>query len=401
MLFNYTAIDNTGHETSGEIDAINEDVAISSLQRRGLVIASIISAEHKSFLKSDIAFFDRVTNKEIVILSRQIATLFESQVSALRVFKLLSSESSNKMLRKALAKVVDDLQSGSTISKALGKHEKIFSPFYVNMVKAGEESGKLDQIFSYLADYLDRTYEVTSRAKNALIYPAFVVFTFITVMVLMLTLVIPRISAIFLETGQELPIYTKAVVGLSDFFVNYGIFLLILIIIGGFFGWKFSKTEKGALSISHTKLTLPYLGGLYKRIYLSRISDNLSTMLSSGIPIVRAVEITASVVGDVVYKKLLTESMHDIKTGSPVSESLGKYSEIPNIMIQMIKVGEETGELGKILKTLSKFYNREVKNAVNTLVTLIEPVMIVALALGVGVLLASVLMPIYNISSSI
>lgn len=401
MLFNYTAIDNTGHDTSGSIDAMNEDVAISSLQRRGLVIASIVSAENKSLLGRNIAFFDRVTNKEIVILSRQIATLFESQVSALRVFKLLGTESSNKMLRAALAEVVDDLQSGNAISKALSKHGKIFSPFYVNMVKSGEESGKLDQTFSYLADYLDRTYEVTSKAKNALIYPAFVVFTFITVMILMLTLVIPRISAIFLESGQELPIYTKAVVGLSSFFVNYGIFLLILIIIGGFFVWRFSKTERGRFSISQIRLSIPYLGGLYRQLYLSRISDNLSTMLSSGIPMVRAIEITASVVGDAVYEKLLIESMQDIKAGSPVSESLAKHPEIPNIMTQMIKVGEETGELGKILKTLSKFYNREVKNTVDTLVTLIEPMMIVALALGVGVLLASVLMPIYNISSSI
>lgn len=401
MLFNYTAIDNTGHETSGNIDAINEDVAISSLQRRGLVIVSIASAEKKSFLNRNITFFDKVKNREIVILSRQIATLFESQVSALRVFKLLSSESSNKMLRAALIEVADDLQSGETISSALGKHDKIFSPFYINMVKAGEESGRLDQIFSYLADYLDRTYEVTSKAKNALIYPAFVVFTFITVMVLMLTLVIPRISTIFLESGQQLPIYTRLVVGISDFFVNYGIFLAILIIIGVFFGWRFSNTEKGKLSLSQIKLSLPYFGSLYKKIYLSRIADNLSTMLSSGIQMVRAVEIASTVVGDAVYEKLLAESVQNIKAGSSVSEAFGKYPEIPNIMIQMIKVGEETGELGKILNTLSKFYSREVKNTVDTLVTLIEPVMIVALALGVGVLLASVLLPIYNISSGI
>ncbi|MBL7045232.1 MAG: type II secretion system F family protein [Parcubacteria group bacterium] len=401
MLFKYTAIDKTGHETAGSIDAINEDVAINSLQRQGLIIASIISAEEKTFLGSDITFFDRVSNKEVVILSRQISTLFEAQVSALRVFKLLGVESKNKLLKSALSDVVDDLQAGNTISKALSKHSKIFTPFYVNMVKAGEESGKLDQTFTYLADYLDRSYEVTSKAKNALIYPAFVVFTFLTVMVLMLTLVIPRISQIFLDSGQELPIYTKLVVGLSNFFVNYGIFLIILIIIGGFFFWRFSKTEAGKSSISRTRLSVPYLGNLYRKLYLSRISDNLGTMLSSGIAMVRAIEISATVVGDTTYEKILKESSEAIKAGAPVSESLGKYPEIPNIMIQMMKVGEETGELGKILDTLSKFYAREVKNAVDTLVTLIEPMMIVALALGVGVLLAAVLMPIYNISSSI
>src|SRR3990167_5073570 len=179
MLFKYTAIDKTGNETAGSIDTINKDVAISSLQRQGLVISSIISAE-------EISFFDRVSNKEIVMLSRQISTLFESQVSALRVFKLLGSESSNKILRAALIDVADDIQSGKSISDALSEHNKIFSPFYVNMVRAGEESGKLDQIFSYLADYLDMSYEITSKTKNALIYPAFVTFTFITVMILML-----------------------------------------------------------------------------------------------------------------------------------------------------------------------------------------------------------------------
>lgn len=401
MLFKYTAIDKTGYETSGNIDAINEDVAISSLQRHGFVIASISPAEEKSFFGRNISLFERVSNREIVILSRQIATLFESQVSALRVFKLLGTESQNKLLKKALADIVDDIQSGNTISQALEKHKKVFTPFYVNMVRAGEESGRLDQTFSYLADYLDRTYEVTSKAKNALIYPAFVVLTFITVMVLMLTLVIPKISQIFIDSGQELPIYTRAVVGLSDFFVNYGIFLFILIIIGIFFAWKFSKTEYGKFSISQMRLSIPYLGNLYEKLYLSRISDNLGTMLSSGITMVRALEISSTVVGDAVYEKLLLESVQAVKSGVSVSESLGKYPEIPNIMIQMIKVGEETGELGKILDTLSKFYAREVKNAVDTLVTLIEPMMIVALALGVGVLLAAVLMPIYNISAGV
>lgn len=401
MLFKYTAIDKTGHETAGSIDTVNEDVAINSLQRRGLVVASIVSEDTKSLLKTNITFFDRVSNKEIVILSRQISTLFEAQVSALRVFKLLGSESKNKLLKKALTEVVDDLQAGNTISKSLSRHSKIFSTFYVNMVRAGEESGKLDKTFTYLADYLDRSYEVTSKAKNALIYPAFVVFTFITVMALMLTLVIPKISQIFIDSGQELPIYTKIVVGLSNFFVNYGIFLIILIIIGIFFLWKYSKTEKGRISMSQTKLSIPYLGDLYKKLYLSRISDNLGTMLSSGITMVRAIEISSTVVGDAVYEKILEEASHSIKSGAPVSETFEKYPEIPNIMTQMIKVGEETGELGNILETLSKFYGREVKNAVDTLVTLIEPMMIVALALGVGVLLAAVLMPIYNISSAI
>jgi type IV pilus assembly protein PilC len=402
MLFNYKAIDAQGNEKEGSVDAVNEDVAISSLQRRGLVISSLSSSEEDtSFFKKDVAFFERVKNRDIVILSRQIATLFEAQVSALRVFQLLGAESAIPFLKKILTAVADDIQAGSSISKALAGHPKVFSSFYVNMVRAGEESGKLDETFLYLADYLDRTYEVTSKAKNALIYPAFVIFTFISVMILMLTLVIPRISAIFTESGQELPIYTRIVVGISDFFVNYGIFLLIALIIGGFFLWRFSRTRQGELTMAELKISIPYIGSLYKKLYLSRIADNLSTMLSSGISMLRAVEITASVVGNKVYEEILLDSMEFIKGGGSVSEAFSKHPEIPGIMVQMIKVGEETGKLGDILSTLSKFYRREVTNAVDTLVTLIEPVLIVALGLGVSILLASVLLPIYNLSSAI
>lgn len=190
MLFNYKALNDKGAESDGSIEAINVDVAITSLQRRGLIISSIKSNEAEtSILGKKFTLFSGVSNKEVVILSRQMATLFEAQVSALRVFRLLSSETENAVLGVKLAEIADEIQGGSTISKALAKHPKIFSSFYVNMVRSGEESGKLDQIFVYLADYLDRNFAVTSKAKNALIYPAFVVFTFLAVMILMLTLV--------------------------------------------------------------------------------------------------------------------------------------------------------------------------------------------------------------------
>jgi len=294
------------------------------------------------------------------------------------------------------------LNPKQNISDALEKHPKVFSKFFVNMVRAGEEAGKLDETFNFLADYLDRTYEITNKAKNALIYPAFIISTFVVVMALMLTMVIPNISAILIESGQEVPIYTKVVLGLSGFLVDYGIFVLILMVVGGFFLWRFSQTERGRLGFDEFKLAIPFIGSLYKKLYLSRIADNLDTMLSSGIAVVQALEITASVVGNAVYENLLIEATQHVKGGSAVSDSLGEFpSEIPGIMIAMVRVGEETGELGSILKTLSNFYRREVNNAIDTLVTLIEPFMIVMLALGVGVLLASVLIPIYNISSSI
>jgi len=400
MIFKYKAIKNTGEALEGSIDAFSVDAAISQLQKKGLIISQIHEAEEKKGGLAFLSIFNRVSNKDIVILSRQIATLFQAQVSALRVFRLLSDQVENPILQKYLVNIADDLQGGTSISAAIAKYPDAFSSFYINMVRSGEESGKLDEIFNYLADYLDRTYEVTTKAKNALIYPAFVIMTFVGVMVLMLTVIIPKIALMITDSGQPVPFYTSVVLAISNVFVNYGVFLGIAVVIAGFFLWRYAKTEEGSITLDSLRLDVPYLGDLYKKLYLSRIADNLDTMIISGIPILRALEITSSVVGNRTYKAILDTTLVQVKEGTSLSNALGQYKEIPSIMTQMIKVGEETGELGNILKSLAKFYQREVNNAVDTLVGLIEPVMIVALGLGVGLLLAAVLMPIYNIASA-
>jgi type II secretory pathway component PulF len=401
MLFKYQALDQNGAKQDGTIDAISRDVAITSLQRRGLSVSAVEEVEDKKGLFANIELFETVTNRDVVLLSRQISTLFEAQVSALRVFRLLATEAEKPMMQRVLTEVSDDLQAGSSISKSLGKHPKVFSNFYVSMVRAGEESGKLDETFIYLADYLDRSYAVVSKAKNALIYPAFVISTFFIVMILMMTMVIPRISTILTDAGQKIPVYTQIVIAISNFFVNYGVFLLILAVIGGFFLFRYVQTTDGKGAWDRLMLVTPYVGDLYKKMYLGRIADNLATMLGSGISMVQATEITGSVVGNSVYEEILKEVSVAVKGGGTISDAISKRPEVPGIMSAMMRVGEETGELGSILKTLAKFYEREVSNAVDTLVDLIEPIMIVALGLGVGVLLASVLIPIYNISAAI
>lgn len=400
MLFKYHAIDQDGHERDGTIEALSQELAVSSLQRRDLIVSVIESAEKHSILGRNLPFFGKISNKDIVIVSRQIATLFEAQVSALRVFRLIASEVDNKQLALILSSVGDDLQGGSSISKALARHPKVFSTFYVNMVRAGEESGKLSETFIYLADYLDRSYDTVSKVENALIYPAFVVVVFFGVMALMLTLVIPKISAVLLDSGQSVPIYTSIIIGFSNFLVNYGIFLLIALVAAGYYVWQLGKTEHGALVLDSLKLSTPYVGDLYSKLYLARISDNFSTMLLSGVSVVEAIDITSSVVGNATYAAVLKEVGKDVKGGSSISDALGKHPEIPSIMVAMTKVGEESGELGKILMTLAKFYNREVNTAVDTLVSLIEPAMIVLLGFGVGILLAAVLLPIYNLAGA-
>ncbi len=404
MEFKYEALDQNGKPASGTVNATNKDAAIAALQRRGLTITSFTAAGGVGMLSSlgSITIFGGVTNRDLVILSRQIATLFEAQVSALRVFRLLAEQGEKPFLRNVLTEISDDLQAGSSISKSLAKHPKVFSDFYVNMVRSGEESGKLDQTFLYLADYIDRSYELTSKARNALIYPAFIMVTFVAVMILMLTMVIPKIGSIIADSGQKLPLITSIVLGMSTFLVDYGIFILIAIIIGSFFLYRFLQTPQGKNSFDHFKLSVPYVGTLYKKLFLARIADNMHVMLTSGISAVRALEITAAVVDNSVYESILKEGLEAVKAGSSMSQTFNRYpAEIPAIMVQMLQIGEETGELGSILERLAKFYNREVNSAVDTLVSLIEPALIILLALGVGFLLASVLLPIYNTAGSI
>ena len=399
MLFNYKALDNTGTVREGGIDAVNVDVAINSLQRRSLIVQSIHAADEKKGF-GQITFFERVSNKDVVILSRQLAILFEAQVSALRVFRLIASEAPNPLLKRSLLQIADEIQGGSLISTAMDKHPKVFSTFYSNMVKAGEESGKLNDTFAYLADYLERNFEVTSKARNALIYPAFVIAMFFAVMMLMFTVVIPKIGSIIQSTGQELPVYTKVILGLSGFILHYGIFGLIALIIAGVGFGKYIATPAGKENFDEFKLSIPYVGTLFHKLYLSRITDNMNTMLTSGIPMIKSLEVTSAIVGNVVYSHILDSAIEAVKGGRALSDAFGEYEQIPGIMVQMTKVGEETGELGNILKTMSRFYQREVINAVDTLVDLIEPVMIVVLGVGVGVLLASVIVPIYNLAGA-
>lgn len=397
MLFIYKAITKEGRETSGNIDAQNKDSAINALQRSGLVVVSIRGEDEKNLFEFDIDIFNRVSQKEISIISRQIATLLDAHVSALKTFRMLAAEAENPVITKKFTEISDDIQNGIPISGAFFKHPSLFSDFYVNMVIGGEESGKLAETFNALADYLERSTELASKARGALIYPAFVIFTFVVVMILMLVLVIPKLSDIITQSGQDVPIYTKAVIGASSLLVNYGIFIAMIFVAVLFFVWRYTR---GTSYLANAKLWFPIIGNLYRMLYLSRITDNMHIMLSNGISMVRSIEITEKVVDNEVYKNILKKAVIAVKSGAPFSSTLIGYPEIPNVMIQMVKVGEETGELGNILQKLSVFYQREVLNSINTVISMIEPVMIVSLGIGVGGVLASVLIPIYQIAGN-
>jgi type IV pilus assembly protein PilC len=401
MLFRYKAATPEGEEKVGTLEAASAEIAVSVLQRRNLIVISLEPVEQKAALLSNISFFERVKQRDIVILSRQLSTLFEARMPVLATFQLLAAESPNPLLRKKLTQITDDIQGGAKIAEALAKHPDVFSEFYVRMVEVGEQSGKLDEVFKYLAGYLERSYELSSKALRALVYPAFVLVTFFGVIILMMTAVVPKLGAFIKEANVEVPIYTKVVLNISGFLSSYGVFLLVLIVSGVIFFWKYSRTSAGRAALSKFQLQVPYLGDLYTKIYLSRIADSLSTMISGGVSMVRALRITSGVVGNEVYEKILKETLEAVKSGSLMSQTLAGYEEIPGLMSQMIKIGEETGKLDFALRTVAKFYKMEVDNTLETIVSLLEPALVVALAVFVGLILAAIIVPIYQITTAV
>jgi type IV pilus assembly protein PilC len=400
MIFHYTAINQDGTKTEADIESATVDSAITLLQKRGLSVVDIKEKEERAGLNFTL-FKAKIKPKDVVIFSRQIATLFEAGVSALKAFRLLAAENDNKELQKELTGVADDIESGISLSDALAKRPSLFSMFYVNMVKAGEESGKLNEAFLYLADYLDRDYELRQKVKKALTYPMFVVGTFIVIMVGMFIFVIPKMAAMFADNGAELPMVTKIVLGISQIFVKYWMIAFPLMIVGGWFFYRWSQTEDGTRWLDGIKTKTPVFKNLYQRIFLTRLADNMNTMLSSGVPIVRSIDITSAVVDNTVYKDLLKRVSAKVQTGTAFSKALYEEPLVPNILVQMVRIGEETGELGYILKNLATFYKRELDTAIDNVIGLIEPAMIVGLGLGVGILVSSVLLPMYSLSSAI
>ncbi len=401
----YKARTPEGENTEGSIEASSLDAAVAALQARSFLVTSIEPTETKAggglgFLQSLFGGMGKVKTVDVVVLTRQLSTLFEAKVPLVESIKILASETQSLALRRHLIEFLDDIKGGMSMSQAMARQPEVFSKFYIAMVRSGEEAGKLEKIFKFLADYLERTMDLTRKARNALIYPAFVFSVFIIVMVFMLVFVFPRLTVILTETGQELPIYTKIIIGLSSFLQNYGLVLLVFLAGLVAFLIRYAKTETGKLYFSRVSISAPIVGNLYRKIYLSRIADNLYTLLSGGITIIRALEITAEVVGNEIYRRILLDTLESVKGGSMMSEALSRYNDFPPLFSQMLRVGEATGKLGFILKNVATFYGKEVDNLVDNLVTLIEPILIVFLALGVAVLVFSVMVPIYNISSS-
>ncbi|OGZ42629.1 MAG: hypothetical protein A3C80_04435 [Candidatus Ryanbacteria bacterium RIFCSPHIGHO2_02_FULL_45_43] len=402
MEFYYKVRSPEGELREGTTEAPSLSSAVRGLQKQNFVIVEITpTKEAHSFTAMFKTFVARVSPRDVVLLSRQLATLFDAKVPVVQALRTLASEMQKPVLKQELKELLDDIQGGMSISQAMERHPQIFSPFYVNMVRSGEESGKLSEVFMYLADYLERSYELRTKVRNALIYPAFVLVAFVGVMILLLTVIIPNIAQIFEEANVALPFYTRIVIAVSLFAKNYWLFIILVLALMAAFVWRYVQTPAGRSAWSRFSISVLIVGPLYKKMYLARFADNFQTLLSAGVPVIRSLQITANIIGNTVYRDIVLQSLEAVKGGSSVAEALSKYKDMPPLVTQMIRIGEETGKLDSMLKSLAHFYTAEVNNLVDNFVALIEPVLIIVLGAGVGFLVAAVLLPLYSITAAI
>lgn len=401
MQYRYAARTKTGESQEGVVEASSYSAALDTLHRAGLVVISLEELSQLRILQAISGFFQRVKVKEVVVFSRQLATLFEASVPLVESLRTLAAQADNAYLREVLTGVADDVDAGTQFSQALAKFPRIFSPFYVSMVESGEVSGKLQDALEFLAAHEEKEYALRQKVRGALVYPAVVVGVFILVGVLMMVYVVPNLTTILKDFGGELPLPTRVLIFTSEALRRWGLALLGLAVAAVFGLRRYLRTGAGKNLFDRLLLRLPVLGEMFRKIYIARFAENLSTLIKGGLPIIRSLEITANVVGNAVFGALIRRAMEEVKGGSTISSVLAKDPQVPPMVAQMIAVGERSGKIDAILVSLSRFYAREVDAMVANLTTLIEPFIIVFLGGAVAALVASILLPIYNIATGV
>ena len=397
MKFNYQARTETGEVQSGTVEASSKEAALNLLQKYGLYVTFLEEAALEPFYAKRIKLFERMTKQEIAAFSRQLAIMFQSKVPIIEALYALAKQTKNFSFRDKILKIAEEVEGGAPLSQALGLYPKIFNFFYTSMVKSGEVSGKLSEALDYLANHIEREYYFQTKLRGSMVYPLFVLFVFLMVVVVMVVFIIPHMAVVLAETGQELPFLTKSIIAISNFFINWGLVVILAFFGLGFFIFRYSKTEEGKKFFDRFWLKLPILGSLLKKIYLSRFAENLSTLIGAGLPITQALEITGEVVGNDLYRTIISQTRDEIRKGEQISSVLEKYPEaIPPLFYQMTLTGEKTGNLDETLMNVVNFYQKEIDQTLDTLLGLLEPLLIVFLGGLVGVIVASILMPLYQ-----
>lgn len=402
MRFFFKAKDQAGNIKEGRIDSLSKDAAIEILQKNGFIPLVLEQEKKASKIVTEIKrTWEGVKAKDLLVFFRQLATLIEAKVPIVPSLLAIQDQADNRFMGTVIKEVSEDIEDGMPFSESLAKHPHVFSPLAVNIIKAGEVSGNLQRSISFVADNIERNYQLNSKIKSALYYPLFVIVVSIIIGFIVITVILPRLTGMIKDMDIEIPWYTKVVMFIGDFMAGYW-WAIIIVVLGGIGGFiYYIKTEAGKREWDQVKIKLPIVGKLFRYIYLARFSDNLSVLLAGGIPVVRALAIVSDVVGNSVYESVILRSADEVKTGGNISTVLYKSADFPPIVSKMVKIGEETGKISDVLKSVASFYEQEIEKMARNLSTMIEPVLIVILGIGVAILVFAILLPIYNIAGQL
>lgn len=395
--FRYTAKNEHSETVKGKVEGQNEQQALQALRGRGLLVISL-KAESEDTLKQLSTSLFGVTKNDVVNFTRQLSTMVTAGLSLTEGLSILEQQS-KPQVAKLLSELLKDIEGGQSFAAALAKHPKVFSNVYIQLVKAGEAAGVLDQILERLADNLEKQKEFSGKAKGALIYPVIVVTAMIVVAFIMMIFVVPKLTEMYTDFGAELPLATQILIGISNFFVAFW-WLFVVLAVGGGFGLRaWYQTENGKRAISAFGLKIPLYGILRKKVILTEFARTLSLLLSAGISMLQALNISAEAASSLLYQEELKAATKKVEKGVGLAQTLGNRDLFPPILSQMVAVGEQTGKLDEVLLKISIYFQTESEQAIKNLTAAIEPLIMIVLGIGVGLMVIAIIMPIYNLTS--
>jgi type IV pilus assembly protein PilC len=397
-IFQYKGENSSGQAKTGKVVGLSENEVLQKLRKKDLNITSIRDVTDEPFNRF-LQLIAPIKNKDLVIFARQFSVMIGANVPVVESLMVLIDQTNNITLKNLISGIAFDVDGGAFLSDAFAKHPKIFSEFFVNIVRSGETSGKLDEVLNYLADEMEKSYDMSSKIRGAMIYPIFIIAALFGVGIVLMVYVIPNLTAILTETGAALPLSTRMVIGASDMLRKYGLLMVVGLVALLFLFRLYLKTYAGRRQADLFKIKMPIFGALFKYIYLMRFSRSLSTLLKGGVTITRSLEIVADVVGNTIYRELILDTLESINDGNPLATVFEASEYIPKMVPQMIAVGERTGKIDSVLDRITSFYSRESSNMLDNLSKLMEPLIMVVMGIGVGVMVAAVLLPMYNLAS--
>ncbi len=396
--YQYTAKDKSGHTVMGILDAASEAEAAEVLHKKELIIVSVAQTKKKAAASKETG---KIGLDDLVIFSRQLATMIDAGIPLVQSLGILGEQIENKHLKSVVVAVRQDIEAGMSFCDALAKHPKIFSELFINMSRAGEASGMLDEVLDRLATYLEKTSSLNRKIKSSLVYPAVVITMAILITAVLLLKVVPTFKGIFEMLGGQLPLPTLILIGISDLLRQYVLFVAGAFVVLGFLFKKYISTEKGRYNFDNQKLKVPVLGTLFRKVALAKFSRTFSTLVKSGVAILSALDIVAKTSGNKVVEEAVANCRVAVRNGEPISRPLSKSGVFPAMVCRMIGVGEQTGQLEKMLSKIADFYDEQVDAAVAALTSMIEPLVIALLGIIIGGIVISLFLPIFKITELI